>query len=132
MVHTDRVTPELIAMYEIPFELASDGGPTSGRHAPCAPIDIATRMVEVEALNIPTLVPWGAQDILRPITYGERQDIRAREGRLYADHGSQPLLAGRRAGESRRAHLRIPRSGVAGERRYVRAEASMGGRIGEG
>jgi pimeloyl-ACP methyl ester carboxylesterase len=29
-------------------------------------------MAEVEALEIPTLVTWGAQDVFQPIAYGER------------------------------------------------------------
>jgi 2-hydroxymuconate-semialdehyde hydrolase len=72
MVRTDRVTPELIAMYEQPF--AGVRGRLAYLRAARAlrTDELASRMSEVEALKTPTLVVWGAQDIFQPIAYGER------------------------------------------------------------
>jgi 2-hydroxymuconate-semialdehyde hydrolase len=34
--------------------------------------ELASRMVEVEALQIPTLIVWGAEDVFQPVAFGER------------------------------------------------------------
>ncbi|MBY3060413.1 alpha/beta hydrolase, partial [Rhizobium leguminosarum] len=71
MAHTDRLTPELIAMYEAPF-VGVRGRLSYLRAARALRTDeLATRMAEVEALRIPTLVLWGDQDVFQPIAYGE-------------------------------------------------------------
>lgn len=82
MAHTERVTTELIAMYERPF--AGIEGRRAYLRAACAlrTDELATRMVEVEALRIPTLVLWGDQDVFQPITYGERLAAALAKGRL--------------------------------------------------
>ncbi|SCB50103.1 alpha/beta fold hydrolase [Rhizobium multihospitium] len=82
MVHADRVTPELIAMYETPF------AGVEGRHAYLRAAralrtdELATRMAEVEALKLPALVLWGEQDGFQPIAYGERLAAALENGRL--------------------------------------------------
>ena len=72
MAHTDRVTPKLIAAYERPF------GGVEGRLAYLRAAralrtgELATRMSEVEKLDIPTLIIWGAQDVFQPMQHGAR------------------------------------------------------------
>jgi pimeloyl-ACP methyl ester carboxylesterase len=82
MAHTDRVTPELIAMYETPFA-GVEGRRAYLRAARALRTDeLATRMAEVEALRLPTLVLWGDQDVFQPIAYGERLAAALEKGRL--------------------------------------------------
>jgi pimeloyl-ACP methyl ester carboxylesterase len=70
MVHNDRITPELIAAYERPFR-GVDGRLAYLRTARALRTeDLAARMNEVEKLNIPTLIMWGAEDVFQPIRYG--------------------------------------------------------------
>jgi pimeloyl-ACP methyl ester carboxylesterase len=72
MVHSDRITPELVAAYERPFR-GVDGRLTYLRAARALQTeDLADRMNEVEKLNIPTLIVWGAEDVFQPIRYGAR------------------------------------------------------------
>jgi pimeloyl-ACP methyl ester carboxylesterase len=82
MVHTDRVTPDLIAAYEEPFA-GVDGRLAYLRAARALRTEeLADRMAEVEALRTPTLVIWGAQDVFQPIAYGERLAAALQQGRL--------------------------------------------------
>jgi pimeloyl-ACP methyl ester carboxylesterase len=70
MVHKDRITPELTAAYERPFQ-GIEGRLAYLRAARALQTeDLATRMNEVEKLNIPTLMMWGAEDVFQPIRYG--------------------------------------------------------------
>ena len=70
MVHNDRITPELIAAYERPFR-GVDGRLAYLRTARALRTeDLVTRMNEVEKLDIPTLIVWGAKDVFQPIRYG--------------------------------------------------------------
>jgi 2-hydroxymuconate-semialdehyde hydrolase len=72
MVKTDRISSEMIAMYERPFS-GVEGRLAYLRAARALRTEeLALRMDEVEALQIPTLVVWGAQDIFQPIACGER------------------------------------------------------------
>ncbi|MGN8117409.1 alpha/beta fold hydrolase [Labrys sp. 22185] len=81
-VHADRVTPELIAMYETPFA-GVEGRRAYLRAARALRTDeLATRMAEVEALKLPALVLWGEQDVFQPISYGERLAAALENGRL--------------------------------------------------
>jgi pimeloyl-ACP methyl ester carboxylesterase len=72
MVNHDRITPGLIAAYERPF------GGVDGRRAYLRAAralrteDLSARMNDVEKLNIPTLIVWGAEDVFQPIRYGVR------------------------------------------------------------
>jgi pimeloyl-ACP methyl ester carboxylesterase len=82
MVHAERVTPGLIAMYETPF--AGIRGRRAYLRAARAlrTGELASRMGEVEALTIPTLVTWGAQDVFQPIAYDKRLEAALMGGRL--------------------------------------------------
>jgi pimeloyl-ACP methyl ester carboxylesterase len=72
MVHNARITPELIAAYERPFE-GVDGRLAYLRAARALRTEeLSARMNEVEKLSIPTLIIWGAGDVFQPIRYGER------------------------------------------------------------
>src|SRR5215467_6802410 len=72
MVHSDRITPELIAAYERPFR-GVDGRLAYLRAARALQTEeLAARMNEVQRLNIPTLIVWGAEDVFQPIRYGAR------------------------------------------------------------
>ena len=82
MVNKNRISPEMIDLYEKPF---------SGIHGRLAYLrvaralrteELATRMPEVEALRTPTLVVWGAEDVFQPIAYGERLAAALTHGRF--------------------------------------------------
>jgi len=70
MVHNDRINPELVVAYERPFR-GVDGRLAYLRAARALRTeDLAARMNEVEKLDIPTLIMWGAEDVFQPIRYG--------------------------------------------------------------
>jgi pimeloyl-ACP methyl ester carboxylesterase len=72
MVHSDRITPELIVAYERPFR-GVDGRLAYLRAARALQTEeLAARMAEVQRLNIPTLIVWGAEDVFQPVRYGAR------------------------------------------------------------
>jgi pimeloyl-ACP methyl ester carboxylesterase len=82
MAHADRVTAELITMYETPFA-GVEGRRAYLRAARALRTDeLASRMAEVEALKLPTLVLWGDEDVFQPIAYGERLAAALENGRL--------------------------------------------------
>jgi pimeloyl-ACP methyl ester carboxylesterase len=70
MIQKDRITPELIAAYERPFR-GVEGRLAYLRAARALRTeDLAARMKEVEKLDMPTLIMWGAEDVFQPIRYG--------------------------------------------------------------
>jgi 2-hydroxymuconate-semialdehyde hydrolase len=72
MVHSERVTPDLIAAYERPFH-GGDGRLAYLRAARALRTEeLASRMTAVERLKTPTLIIWGAEDQFQPLRYGER------------------------------------------------------------
>jgi 2-hydroxymuconate-semialdehyde hydrolase len=72
LVDTDRVTPELIAAYERPFQ-GVEGRLAYLRAARALRTEeLSSRMAEVENLPTPTLIVWGAEDVFQPLAYGER------------------------------------------------------------
>ena len=72
MVHKGRITPELIEAYERPFRRV-DGRLAYLRAARALRTEeLAARANEVEKLNNPTLIVWGAEDVFQPIHYGTR------------------------------------------------------------
>jgi 2-hydroxymuconate-semialdehyde hydrolase len=72
MVHTDRITPEMIAAYERPFH-GVDGRLAYLRAARALRTEeLSARMDKVEKLSVPTLIIWGAQDVFQPIQFGIR------------------------------------------------------------
>jgi 2-hydroxymuconate-semialdehyde hydrolase len=70
MVHNNRITPELIAAYERPFR--GVGGRLAYLRMARAlrTEDLADRMNQVEKLDVPTLIMWGAEDVFQPIRCG--------------------------------------------------------------
>jgi pimeloyl-ACP methyl ester carboxylesterase len=82
MVNTDRISPEMIATYEKPFS-GVQGRLAYLRAARALRTgELATRMAEVEALQTPTLVVWGAEDVFQPIAYGGRLAAALANGRF--------------------------------------------------
>jgi 2-hydroxymuconate-semialdehyde hydrolase len=72
MVHSERVTPELIAAYELPFQ-GVNGRLAYLRAARALRTDeLASRMDAVESLRTPTLIIWGAEDRFQPLASGAR------------------------------------------------------------
>ncbi len=72
MVHSERVTPDLIAAYESPFH-GADGRLAYLRAARALRTEeLASQMTAVERLQTPTLIIWGADDQFQPLRYGER------------------------------------------------------------
>jgi 2-hydroxymuconate-semialdehyde hydrolase len=72
MVNSERVTPELIAAYERPFQ-GVEGRLAYLRAARALRTEeLASQMDAVEHLKIPTLIIWGAEDPFQPRRYGER------------------------------------------------------------
>jgi 2-hydroxymuconate-semialdehyde hydrolase len=72
MVHTDRITPKMIAAYERPFH-GLDGRLAYLRAARALRTEeLSARMGEIEKLDIPTLIIWGADDVFQPSQYGAR------------------------------------------------------------
>lgn len=72
MVHADRVTPELVAAYERPFQGVAGRLAYLRAARALRTEELASRMDAVERLAIPTLVVWGAADPFQPLRYGER------------------------------------------------------------
>lgn len=82
MVNTDRISPEMIASYEKPF-FGIQGRLAYLRAARALRTEeLATRTTEIEALQTPTLVVWGAEDVFQPSAYGERLAAALRNGRF--------------------------------------------------
>ena len=72
MVHHDRITSEVIQAYERPFR-GVDGRLAYLRAARALRTEeLAVRMDEVEKLNTPTLIIWGAEDVFQPVRHGAR------------------------------------------------------------
>jgi pimeloyl-ACP methyl ester carboxylesterase len=92
MVHQDRITPELIEAYERPFR-GVDGRLAYLRAARALRTEeLVTRMNEVEKLNIPTLIMWGAEDVFQPIRFGAQLAAAMRRARLEkVEHGGHFL-----------------------------------------
>ncbi|CAB3769600.1 alpha/beta fold hydrolase [Paraburkholderia humisilvae] len=72
LVKIERVTPELVAEYERPF--AGVAGREAYLRAARAlrSEDLEARIADIEALRIPVLLVWGAQDRFQPLKYGQR------------------------------------------------------------
>ncbi|MFC0401973.1 alpha/beta fold hydrolase [Paraburkholderia rhizosphaerae] len=72
VVKAERVTPQLVAEYERPF--AGVAGRAAYLRAARAlrSEDLEARSADIEALKIPVLLVWGAQDRFQPLKYGQR------------------------------------------------------------
>jgi 2-hydroxymuconate-semialdehyde hydrolase len=82
LVRTDRVTPDLVAAYERPFH-GVEGRRAYLRAARALRTEeLASRMDEVERLDVPTLIIWGGRDVFQPPSYGARLAAAMRHARL--------------------------------------------------
>lgn len=82
MSRADRVTSELIAAYEDPFH-GVEGRLAYLRAARALRTEeLASRMAEVEELDIPTLIVWGGKDVFQPLAYARRLAAAMRNTRL--------------------------------------------------
>jgi pimeloyl-ACP methyl ester carboxylesterase len=71
MVHTDRITPEMIETYERPFH-GVEGRRAYLRAARALRTEeLSSRMSAVEKVELPTLIIWGAEDVFQPLRSGE-------------------------------------------------------------
>lgn len=72
LVHADRITPEMIDAYEAPFR-GIEGRLSYLRAARALRTEeLTSRTGDIETLQTPTLIVWGAQDVFQPIDYGRR------------------------------------------------------------
>lgn len=72
VVNTEKITGELVDAYEFPFS-GVDGRKAYLRAArSLRSDDLTARTTEIEHLQIPTLLVWGAQDTFQPLHYAER------------------------------------------------------------
>ena len=82
MVNTERVTPDFIDAYEMPFR-GVEGRRAYLRAARALRTEeLSSRMEEVERLDIPTLVVWGAHDEFQPLANGSRLAAAIRHARM--------------------------------------------------
>src|SRR3982074_2765871 len=81
MVNLHRISPEMIATYEKPFSGVQGRLAYLRAARALRTEELASRMTEVEALQTPTLVVWGAEDIFQPIAYGEQLAAALPKGR---------------------------------------------------
>ena len=82
MVRTNRVSSEMVAMYEKPFSGVQGRLAYLRAARALRTEELASRMVEVEALQIPTLIVWGAEDVFQPVAFGERLATALANGRF--------------------------------------------------
>ena len=72
MLHADRITQEMIDIYERPFR-GGEGRLAYLRAARALRTEeLSSRMDSVEKLELPTLIVWGAGDTFQPLKSGER------------------------------------------------------------
>ena len=92
MVNSERVTPELIAAYERPFQ-GVEGRLAYLRAARALRTDeLASQMEAVEHLEIPALIVWGSEDPFQPRRYGERLAKAMRNARFDLITGASHFL----------------------------------------
>lgn len=72
MVHSERVTPDLVAAYELPFHGVKGRLAYLRAARALRTEELSTRMSEVEHLALPTLIVWGAKDLFQAVRYGQR------------------------------------------------------------
>jgi len=72
LVKGELVTPELIAAYERPFQGVSGRLAYLRAARALRSEDLMARIADIEALDIPVLMIWGAHDHFQPVEYGHR------------------------------------------------------------
>jgi pimeloyl-ACP methyl ester carboxylesterase len=72
MVLKEKVTSELVAEYERPFQGVSGRQAYLRAARALRTEELSTRALDIERLQIPTLVVWGASDTFQPLRYGQR------------------------------------------------------------
>ena len=82
MFHSDRVTDDLVALYERPFH-GVDGRLAYLRAARALRTEeLSTKTEEIERLDLPMLAVWGEHDDFQPAANGKRLAAAMRRGRF--------------------------------------------------
>lgn len=68
----EKVTPELVAEYERPFQGVAGRQAYLRAARALRTEELSTRAREIERLQIPTLLVWGAHDTFQPLPSGQR------------------------------------------------------------
>ncbi|CAN7781542.1 alpha/beta fold hydrolase [Caballeronia sp. LjRoot34] len=72
MAQQEKVTPELVAEYERPFQGVTGRQAYLRAARALRTEELSTRVWEIERLQMPTLLVWGAHDTFQPLPYGQR------------------------------------------------------------
>jgi 2-hydroxymuconate-semialdehyde hydrolase len=72
IVNSDRITHELVDMYEGPFSGVLGRLAYLRAARALKSTDLMSRAQEIEKLTIPVLIVWGAQDTFQPLRYGQQ------------------------------------------------------------
>jgi 2-hydroxymuconate-semialdehyde hydrolase len=72
LVNGELVTPELVARYERPFQGVAGRAAYLRAARALRSDDLEARIADIEALEIPVLLVWGAHDRFQPVEYGQR------------------------------------------------------------
>jgi 2-hydroxymuconate-semialdehyde hydrolase len=72
IVNSDRITHELVDMYEGPFSGVRGRLAYLRAARALKSADLMSRAQEIEKLTIPVLIVWGAQDTFQPLRYGQQ------------------------------------------------------------
>lgn len=72
VVQQEKVTPELVAEYERPFQGVAGRQAYLRAARALRTEELSTRAREIERLQIPTLLVWGAHDTFQPLPSGQR------------------------------------------------------------
>jgi 2-hydroxymuconate-semialdehyde hydrolase len=72
LAKSERVTPELVAGYERPFHGVAGRLAYLRAARALRSEDLMARIADIEALDIPVLLIWGAHDHFQPVEYGHR------------------------------------------------------------
>lgn len=72
MAQQEKVTPKLVAEYERPFQGVTGRQAYLRAARALRTEELSTRVWEIERLQMPTLLVWGAHDTFQPLPYGQR------------------------------------------------------------
>lgn len=82
MIQKQNVSREMVAEYERPFKGVAGRNAYLRAARALRSEDLVSRVQEVESLDIPTLIVWGAHDEFQPLSYGQRLAHAMRNARL--------------------------------------------------
>lgn len=92
MVNVERVTSEMIAAYERPFQNIEGRLAYLRAARALRTEELSSRMDAVERLKIPTLIVWGSEDPFQPLRYGDRLAKAMLNARLEVITGASHFL----------------------------------------